>query len=119
LGSRSVETVDDNVVTSWGIKYSSSLHFILDIENIAIVVTVLVDLTLWNELGVFSGFITVDDVPSLVCTIVLSPENNILVFSISSSPDVKGFASSSNEVLSLIFEGLPPSGVRLPDSQVL
>jgi hypothetical protein len=66
------------------------------------------------------GLVDVDDLPSLVETGVLSPDNNLLAFWVLVSLDIEDLSwLGVDELLVLILEKLPPSWVSSPGKHVV
>jgi hypothetical protein len=66
------------------------------------------------------GLVDVDDLPSLVETSVLSPDNNLLAFWVLVSLDIEDLSwLGVDELLVLILEKLPPSWVSSPGKHVV
>jgi hypothetical protein len=68
----------------------------------------------------FFSFVKIDNLPSLVGSIMSVPNDNISSFFIFSSMDIKAFVGLLEvaEVLALVLEDLPPSRVGAPDLHV-
>jgi hypothetical protein len=70
--------------------------------------------------SILRGLINIKDSPSLVDLVVSLPDNNFLSFSISSSLNIKNLlVVNVDEVLTGVFEDLPPVGVSAVDLDVL
>jgi len=108
---------EGDVVVSF--SFSNSVHW-ESRDNVEWSVHVESEFVIYSCLWNWFCFINIDDSPSLVCSSMLVPNNNISSFFIFSSMDINCLiVSQVDEVFSLIDEDLPPVRVGACDLHVL
>ena len=107
LSLSSISSLDDHVSVVDEIKISVCWQFRDDVEwSFNIESEHLVEFSL---LWIFWHFVSVDDIPLLVESLMFVPDDDVSVFSIYSSGYIQDLAFIVNNISTLISEQLPPS----------